>query len=293
MAIVLTSTTDTQENMDHAASEKWREAPEVKPKAEPAPEVEPEQEPVEVPEEPNAEPAEPAEEPETETEAAEAKPRHKSGWQKRIDKLTARNHQLENRIAEFEAKARPAEEARPFQLPQEPKWAEYQAAGKSIDEFLRDRDTWKDVQAGISRQEEMKKAINDAYNEKASKALGEYEDWSEVVSSSKVILPQDAIDAIKEVDNGPAVAYYLAQHPEEAEALNEFTPKRAVLEIGRISDKLTAEKEKPAPKPKVVPPAPITPVTSSGTKTSTPLEKMSMREYIKIRNKQEREARRG
>ncbi len=287
MTIVLTSTTSPQSEMDHAVSDNWREPPEPKEKPEPAPEPEPEQEPVEVPEEPAEPAAEP--EPETEVESKAAKAPHKSGFQRRIDKLTARNHQLESRLAEMEAKAKPAEVAAPAQGPQEPKFADFNG---DIEKFLAHRDAWKEVQANISKQEEMRRAINDAYNEKASKALGEYEDWAEVVAGSKVVLPQDAIDAIKEVDNGPAVAYYLAQHPDEAEALNEFTPKRAVLEVGKISDKLAAEKEKPVAKPKIVPPAPITPVTSSGTKTSTPLEKMSMREYIKVRNKQEREHRR-
>ena len=95
-----------------------------------------------------------------------------------------------------------------------------------------------------------------------------------------------------ELDNGPDVAYYLAQHPDEAEKLMDLSPVRTIAAITKIADKIAGESAKPAPKAKVEPPTPITPVGASATRGNIPLDELPMREYIKIRNRQERENRR-
>ena len=79
MAVVLTSTTSPQNELEHGVSEDWRNAEALKPVEEAKPEVEQAELPLEP--EVEAEPEKPKEQPKG----------HKSGWQKRIDKLTARN----------------------------------------------------------------------------------------------------------------------------------------------------------------------------------------------------------
>ncbi len=278
MGITITSTTSPQAELDHAASEEWREPFEPK-------EETPKQEELEL------KPAETASEPET-TEAEVAKPKgHKGGGsQKRIDKLTARNFFLENRLAELEAKVKPAEETKTEpQVSREPKLADY---GNNLEEFLKARDAWKENSEKQSAELERRKATVDSYNEKVSKARAEYDDWDEVVAGSKITVPQAAIDAAVDLDNGPDVAYYLATHPEEAEKLMDLSAIRVVHAVGKISDKLAAERVAPPPKPKVKPPEPLAPVGASATRSGLSLDELSPREYIRIRNKQERENRR-
>jgi hypothetical protein len=272
MTITITSTTSPQAELDHAVSENWRdpfisegEKLEEKPKAE---------EPVV----------------EAEPEAAPKPKEHKSGWQKRIDKLTARNHMLESKVAEYEAKLKPAEE--PKTEPKaigEPKLADF---NNNVEEFLKARDAWKENSEKQAVELERRKATVDGYNEKVSQARGNYEDWDEVVSGSKIIIPQAAVDAVIELDNGPDVAYYLAQHPEEAEALMDLTPIRTIQVIGKLSDKVAGERAAPPPKAKVKPPAPLEPVGGSATRSSLRMDEIPISEYIRIRNKQERENKR-
>ena len=282
MAVVITSTTSAQKDMDHAVSDNWREAPpeEVVPEVAPAPEKEPV--------EPEAKESETETKPEPE-QAAKPK-EHKSGWQRRVDKLVAQNHQLKSQLEELQSKAKPAEEAAKVpEGPKEPKLSDFEG---DVEKFVAARDAWKDASETQAARAEQHKAIVAEYNKKASEALGRYDDWNEVVSGADIIMPQASLDAIIESDNGPDVAYYLAQHPDEALALSELTPIRAIQAIARISDKVAAELA-PQPKPpKAKVPEPIKPVGNSATRHST-MEEIPIREYIKLRNKQEREARRG
>jgi hypothetical protein len=270
--LVMTSTTQPAEELEHAVSDSWRELPEEKP--------------AEVPPKPEEQP--PAEEPPEGKPSAPKEKDHKSGWQKRIDKLTARNHALENRIAELEAKVTPAEQAKAAEptAPTEPKLNDY----KTVEEFLAARDAYKDAKELHEAQQEQQKAINDAYNLRASQIQGEIDDWSEVVSASQAVIPQPVVDAVKEMDNGPAVAYYLATHEEEAAALMDMTATQAIRAVGKISDQLVAQKATP-PKVKTKPPEPLSPVGQSATKSSLTLDQIPIKDYIKIRNKQERESR--
>lgn len=271
--VTLASTTSSQEELEHAASENWREPFEPKP-----------EERKETPEGKQPETAA-AQEP-AEKEESKKPQEHKSGWQKRIDKLTAKNYKLSNEIEELRSKIKPAETTAPAQ-PQEPKLADF---GGDVEKFLSARDAFKEKTETQAAEQERLKATYDTYNRKVSEARGNYEDWDEVLEATDITIPQSAGLAVIESDNGPDVAYYLATHPEEAEALNGMTPIGMVRSIAKISDTLAA---KPAPteKPKAKPAEPISPVGASSTRSSVPLDQLSPKEYIKIRNKQERENR--
>ena len=281
MAIVLTSTTSSQADMEHAISENWREAPSS---------VEPEK-PDTAPEAPEAETPEAAAESEP-AEAKESKP--KSRAQRAIDKLTARNHRLETELEEAR-KARPAEtKAAPTSPQGSPKLDDFLKAGKTADDWADARDAWKEAESVKQEQEVTQKAIFDSYNKSVSEARAKYEDWDETVeSASDSVIPQAAGLAVFETDNGPDVAYYLAKHPEVCETLHEMTAIQAIREIGKISDSLKEPEKQSSPKAKVTPAAPIAPVSASSTRSNTPLDQLSPRDYIRVRNKQERDRRLG
>lgn len=281
MAITLTSTTSSKEDMEHAVSENWREAPIP---------VDPPKVDTEAPEVEETQP-EAAAEPEP-AEKQESKP--KSRAQRAIDKLTARNHKLEAELEEARKRVTPADtKAAPAQIQAPPKLQDFLNAGKTAEDWADARDAWKEASEIAQEQEATQKSIFNTYNKSVSEARGRYEDWDETVeSASESVIPQAAGLAVFEMDNGPDVAYYLAKHPEVCDELHDMTPIAAIRAIGKISDSLKPEtKSSPEKKQKVTPTAPITPVSASSTRSSTPLDEMSMRDYIRVRNKQERDRR--
>lgn len=277
--VTMTSTTASKEELEHAVSDKWRE-PFVAPEP-PKPDEESEAEET---------PAQTAPEPEAgeETESDKPQPK-KSGWQKRIDKLTARNHRLETELEEAR-KAKPAEQpaARDAQTPSgPPKLQDFLNAGKTADEWADARDAFKQAESERQEREVNAKAIFDDYNKHVSEARGKYDDFDEVVGRDDLAIPQSVQLAVLEMDNGPEVAYYLGKHPEVCQELLEISPLAAVRKIGLIADKLSPVARSPEVKNKPKPPAPLATVGASSTRSSVPLDQMSGKEYIEIRNRQE------
>jgi hypothetical protein len=89
--------------------------------------------------------------------------------------------------------------------------------------------------------------------------------------------------------------YHYANHPEDLEALGEFTPAQVVKAVARLSDKLNPpakeekkdEEEQPV-KIQSKAPVPIKPVSGGSTKNSVPLDQADMAEYKKRRAAGER-----
>jgi hypothetical protein len=277
--VTISSTTSSQEEMEHAASPNWREpfVPKEAPKVEAPATQETELETAAAPE--TAEPQ-------------ESKP--KSRAQRAIDKLTARNHRLEAELEEAR-KAKPAEEKAAPAPSGPPKLQDFLSAGKTADDWADARDAWKAAEETKQAEAERQKATFDQYNKGVSEARGRYEDWDETVTTATGTIPEAASLAVIECDNGADVAYYLAKHPEICEELMEMTPVGAIRRIGKISDSLTPSEKKvsPSEKPRPKPAAPITPVGSSSTQSSTPLDQLPPREYIKVMNKREADRKRG
>jgi len=103
----------------------------------------------------------------------------------------------------------------------------------------------------------------------------EHDDWDEVVNQPLAI-HESVYLAVQEQENGPQVTYYLGKHPDYAKRLAEMSPLSAVMEIGRLAERLKPAsarepgtdadpKKKPAPK-KI--PDPVRPLSSSTTSSS-------------------------
>jgi hypothetical protein len=249
-----------------------------------------------------------AEKPEEETKPEEGeKPKKSSGgFQKKIDRLIKHNATLseeleatKKRAADLEAKTGKPAEVKPDADP-EPKiedfqthelWVKAQARWEVRQEMKAQREQEaKDAEA--ARQKE----VFDTYNAKVSEAQAKYDDWKEVVGQS-VDLPTAVVLAVLEMENGPDVAYHLGKHPELRDQLLEMSNLKAIGKVWRISEELAGEKKeetedddkesekveaKPA-KPVSKVPAPIKPVGGGSTKSSVPLDQLSMSEYKKAR----------
>lgn len=234
----------------------------------------------------------------------EQEKRGKGGFSKRIDKLTARNYQLEkerqsflDEIAEVkrllagkEAPAKPPASDKPtpdkFQTYEDyvealADWKSEQKVSKALEE--------RETKVKQQEQEAQTKATFDSYNKRVSEFRGEHDDFDEVVGRDDISIPQSVQLAIVEMDNGPEVAYYLGQNPEEAEKLLDLSPIKAIIAVGQIAATLT--KDSPEPRPVSRAAAPVKPVGSSSTRSSVSLEELPQREYNRIRNEQEQKRR--
>ena len=77
----------------------------------------------------------------------------------------------------------------------------------------------------------------------------QYPDYDEVVSNADdVILPQIALDAIRQSPLGAAIGYHLAKNPKEAELIMAMGPVNAVREIGKLEARIEMGKKSKGPK---------------------------------------------
>jgi hypothetical protein len=131
--------------------------------------------------------------------------------------------------------------------------------------------------------EERLKTNFTTYQTEAAAFKEEHDDWDEVVNQS-IPVPDAVYYAIVDLaKDGPAVTYYLGQHPEEIDKLAELTPYAAAIAVGRLADKLKAG-EKPAtratPRPRPHIPEPVKPVrTAAATSTLTSTEAAKNKDF--------------
>jgi hypothetical protein len=98
--------------------------------------------------------------------------------------------------------------------------------------------------------------------------------------------------AVLETDNSADVAIHLARNPKELDELNKSNAVQAAAKIGRISERLETLKNA-SRRERVTPPPPIRPVGGASSHSAPPLDEMPIKDFMKIRNKQERERKRG
>ena len=212
------------------------------------------------------------------------------GVQKRIDRAVRRQYE-----AEAEAKVlrewKQQQEARPAPQPQEstePKLENYQSYDDFIAakaEHIAERKV-KETLASYSQQQAMERAqaarrqTVDTWQQKVTQATADLPDFADVVGSSSVPMPEHMQAVIMQSDQGPKLAYYLAEHPDEAEQIASQHPLAAIRALMRIEDKLIAPKAKPTTDA----PAPISPVGST-TKSEKDPSSMNSTEFANWRRK--------
>lgn len=239
--------------------------------------------------------------PEPKVEEQEEKPKAKGGFQARIDRLIKQNATLEAAL-ETERSRKPAAEKEVVpEVKGRPVKADF--AGRE-DEYIEALVDWTAEQKiAKAKQDEARaaeaaqqKETFDAYNRKVAEAKAVHEDFVEVVGQD-IVIPIPVQLAVIDMDNGPEVAYFLGSNPELCEELMKMKTSKAVAEVWKISEKLGESEgeeeeeaeEKPAAKAKIEEkpgrkaPEPIRPVGNGKTRSSVPLNEMSMADYKKAR----------
>jgi hypothetical protein len=136
-------------------------------------------------------------------------------------------------------------------------------------------------------------AQKDSYNEGVSQFSAKAADFRNVVAASTAEIPESVHEAIIRAGaEGPPLAYALAKNPEECQKLVKAMERggdhAAILELGRFADRITRPQQRATP-----PPPPIRPVAGTSTRSSIPLEEMSIKEFMRVRNHQEYQKKHG
>jgi hypothetical protein len=225
---------------------------------------------------------------------APAKPKNQ-GVQKRLDELT-RNWRQAERDRDHWREQATRNQSQPQQQPQaaqgEPSPDQYE----DITKFHKAHAAWavreelrrvKEDEAN-QRKEEARREKDKKFGERAAKARAKYEDFDELVFSDSTAITDDMADYIRESEEGPEVAYWLAQNPQEALRIAQMNGRDADRALARIEARLSTPAPTPAaPKPVTnAPPPPPRVGTASNAGTPVLRDDMPTAEWVRLRNKQ-------
>jgi len=248
---------------------------------------------------------------ESESTTEKPKPKGKGGFQARIDRFIKLTSTLETQLAQ-EKKAREAAEARLNGKAPEAETKQVASDGEPQREaFDSDAEYFKAVgrwsarqemaevekEKGRKKAEEDNRAVNKAHNERVIETRVRVPDWDEVINAADFDIPKSIGPAILRMANGPDVMYHLAKNPDLVQEMMEMDDVVAIGKVWEIARELktedaeeeepeeseeeTEEKEEAKPEKKRVP-APIKPVGTGSSKTSTvPLDKAPLSVYRK------------
>jgi hypothetical protein len=211
----------------------------------------------------------------------------KGGFQRRIDRLTRENAELQEKLADWEATggkpaARASEtSATPAEPAARPKVDDFDDYDKYV-EALADWKTDQKVAALVATQQksQAEQAARERETERArgfqarAKAAAEkYPDFAAVAYSEDTPVSETMREVILESEHGAELAYWLGSHVDEAVRISQLSPVAAAREMGRLEAQIAAQNTPPAA-PKTQPkltraPEPIRPVNTA-TKTSAP-----------------------
>jgi hypothetical protein len=241
------------------------------------------------------------------------------GWQRRIDKLTKRNAQIEADLQEERA-ARQRLEARqagrdPKELAEKvtdsgsrpkPKPSDLKADGTpkyaDFDAYLDDRDEWVKEQAIAKVTEETKKAkeqeaqektateIKANFEKRAKEYIAAHPDAKELIfgedSESVNIPPGSVMDVmILKSENAIEILAHLCNNPDEISRIAALDPLDQAEEMFKIKQLVgTTKSSDDSPQTKKASlPAPIKPLSTGTSKSTVPLDKAGMDDYVRAR----------
>lgn len=219
----------------------------------------------------------------------------KGNFQKRIDTLTRREAEARREAEFFRQMAMKGQPATPTTATETPKAEGKPDASKFTThaEYVEALTDWKvdqKLKASEARQNAEKaqthqKTVERTYQAKEQEYAASIPDFEETVAGADIPVSQAVIQEIVTGDNGPALKYYLAKNPDEAERLSQLSPVALAREVGRLESRFTKAPQKAAATVSGAP-KPITPVSkSSATSTKDPGE-MDLKEYRAWRAKQ-------
>jgi len=214
------------------------------------------------------------------------KPR-KSGFQKRINKLTREKYEALK--AAEEARRRAEElEARLSSSEPEPKPEDFEEYG----DFLKAHAEWvkQDVKREIEKIKQSQSEgvapeeviLADSINNIMLNAQEKYDDFDQVVASNPDLpISKEMIEAVVDSEYAADVLYFLGKNPQIAESLYNLSGHALAREIGRLEATLSSQPQKQVTKA----PDPVKPI-DEGSSPNVDEDNLSIEEWIARRNKQ-------
>jgi hypothetical protein len=203
---------------------------------------------------------------EEQQEPQEGQPKPKGGFQKRIDRLTRSNTQLEQEKEYWRNEA-----LRTSQAKETPKVTSEAKGEPSESDFGTHAEYVKALTrhyAAEALKESQTQQTSETVKAQAAKAQQEFKarqeafkaatpDFDEVLADADDLIVSNAVIAeIVESEHGPELQYYLAKNPDEAKRLSGLAPLALAREVGKIESRFTTSEEKPASKVTGAPPPP-------------------------------------
>jgi len=121
------------------------------------------------------------------------------------------------------------------------------------------------------------------FSEKSIEFSESTPDYFEIVGNTTLNITPDMTNVLMELENGPAVSYYLGNHPEIAYRIAQKGPVAVAIELGKIENSLGKTSPSPTTSTAPEPPNPIT--ASRGKATKEPSD-MTDKEFKAYRLKQ-------
>lgn len=230
------------------------------------------------------------------TDADESQdPKRKPGAEARISELTRLRREAEREAAYWRDQASRQPQATPeTETPEAPKRL------PKLADFNYDEDAYQAAMAAHLRTEAAQAAREEFRKEQAQRTEKQRaESWAKRQAEFAAKTPdyedkafyapisKDVAQIVMDLENGPAVAYYLGEHPDEARTISAMSERQAAIAIGRIEAKLETPAPAPPPKPSVskAPPPPPKIEAVEPAVTKDPSE-MTDAEFAKWRKRQ-------
>jgi hypothetical protein len=235
------------------------------------------------PAEPDATPSEEPEDSESSTEEtteAEAKAKPPRGVQKRIDELVrersdaqrradAMQAQLDRALALLERNGQPSQAPTEAQASGGPPSPENYQDGELDRNYLRDmaRHEARQELAAFQAEQERVRTVAEIRT-REDQARARHPDYNEVVTGERLAPLLQGNPGVVEIlathEQGPELAYLLANSPQELQALARMRPAHAAVRLGQLISTLTPQEPPATPRPVSKAPAPISPLRGSG-----------------------------
>lgn len=198
-------------------------------------------------------------------EEADEKPRKKGGFQRRIDKLSQRNRDLEGRLAAMEGRLadKPAEIPAPKAdgKPKAEDFSTYDDYVEALADYkLEQREKTRATQQAQAQAQAAQRAVEERWGKQLEDAKGRYDDFEDVVGA-EIPITRVMAQAIQDSDKGADLAYWLGKHPEDAARIAQLSAFAQVRELGKVEAQLS---EKTPPETKKSTRAPKPPATVGG-----------------------------
>lgn len=252
-------------------------------------------------------------EPEAKEDSEKDKPRKKGGFQRRIDKLNARNTAIQQQLeywkeqalkgAKLDSKDKPAEKS------DAPKGEANQAGKPDPDKFdthaeyvealtdwkLEQREKAAREKAEQDRIKTEQETLIKSHTERVKAFTEKTKDFHEVLEQVDDVPVSPTVEHILlSSENGPELMYELAKNRADYERINKLSPVAAAREIGKIEAKIAASKsassetKKQEPKKLTQAPKPIAPVGGSKGTVEKSIDdpELSFAEYERLRREQ-------